>query len=277
MKRRLHSADAFFIFCIKNGVEMRKTDMIKCRWKEAVREKTNGCTILMTAMLLLLGSALIWQGWKKRQEDPEVTETAAAGKQPYVVVIDAGHGGRDGGKVSVDGTTYEKDVNLAIAGKLRTYLEAENITVIMTREGDEGLYTEADSNKKAADLKHRIEMIDHAVPDLVVSIHQNSYHEPQIKGAQVFYYTTSEEGSRLAGIIQNQLRVSLDPDNHREAKANNTYYLLKKTEATIVIVECGFLSNPEEAALLKTAEYQDRVAWNIHLGIMQYLNCQQNS
>ena len=239
--------------------------------------KPNGPVILMGAMLLLLGIALIQQGWQKKQADIAVTGTAVENENPYVVVIDAGHGGRDGGKVSVDGTTYEKDVNLEIAYKLKTYLEAENITVIMTREGDEGLYTESDSNKKAADLKHRIEMIDNAVPDLVVSIHQNSYHEPQIKGAQVFYYTTSEDGKKLAEIIQSQLRVSLDPDNRREAKANNTYYLLKKTGSTIVIVECGFLSNPEEAALLKTAEYQDRVAWNIHLGIMQYLNCQQNS
>ena len=86
----------------------------------------------------------------------------------------------------------------------------------------------------------------------------------------------SEDGKELAQVIQTQLRVSLDPDNHRQAKANDTYYMLKKTDATIVIVECGFLSNPEEAALLKSEEYQDRVAWNIHLGVMQYLNRQQN-
>lgn len=251
--------------------------MKKNRLKEIIGEKMSGSAILTVAMLLLLGIVLLERIREGERTEPVLTGGASVRKNPYVVVIDAGHGGRDGGKVSVDGTTYEKDVNLEIAYKLKTYLEAENITVIMTREGDEGLYTESDSNKKTADLKHRIEMIDHAVPDLVVSIHQNSYHEPQIKGAQVFYYTTSENGKKLAEIIQNQLRISLDPDNHREAKANNTYYLLKKTESTIVIVECGFLSNPEEAALLKTAEYQDRVAWNIHLGIMQYLNCQQNS
>ena len=194
-----------------------------------------------------------------------------------VVVIDAGHGGRDGGKLSVDGVTYEKDINLEIAYKLKSYLEAQNITVIMTREGDDGLYTESDHNKKAADLKRRIEIIDKAAPDLVISIHQNSYHETSIKGAQTFYYTGSENGKKLAQILQDQLRIALDPDNNRQAKANDSYYLLKKTAATIVIVECGFLSNPDEAALLKTEEYQDRVAWNIHLGIMQYLNQKQNS
>ena len=116
----------------------------------------------------------------------------------------------------------------------------------------------------------------HVISGEFFSSIQTSYHEPEVSGAQVFYYTTSEEGKKLAEIIQAQLRLSLDPDNHREAKANNTYYLLKKTSTTIVIVECGFLSNTEEAALLKTEEYQDRVAWNIHLGIMQYLNQQQN-
>lgn len=242
------------------------------------KKKLGEAGAFLATILLLFGIVLFQKPWQKDEAGTAVSGqgTVSQEEAQYVVVIDAGHGGRDGGKVSVDGEIYEKDINLEIAYKLKTYLEAENILVIMTREGDEGLYTESDSNKKAADLKHRIEMIDQAVPDLVVSIHQNSYHEPEVSGAQVFYYTTSEEGKKLAEIIQAQLRLSLDPDNHREAKANNTYYLLKKTSTTIVIVECGFLSNPEEAALLKTEEYQDRVAWNIHLGIMQYLNQQQN-
>lgn len=238
------------------------------------KKKLEEAGAFLAAILLLAGIVFFQKPWREGRDSAAASASGTAGREEaqYVVVIDAGHGGRDGGKVSVDGVTYEKDINLAIAYRLKAYLEAEGIMVIMTREGDEGLYTESDSNKKAADLKHRIEMIDQAVPDLVVSIHQNSYHEPGVSGAQVFYYTGSEEGKRLAEVIQEQLRLSLDPDNHREAKANNTYYLLKKTSATIVIVECGFLSNPEEAALLKTEEYQDRVAWNIHLGVMQYLN-----
>lgn len=276
---------------------------MKISMKKNKKLQNKEAEVILIGFGLLLLCALLYQSpWKGLKEDSqgngkeaaldeenignetadqgnETVLTASKGSQNDnpVVVIDAGHGGRDGGKLSVDGVTYEKDINLQIAYKLKAYLEAENITVIMTREGDDGLYTENDNNKKAADLKRRIEIIDKAVPDLVISVHQNSYHESSVKGAQTFYYTDSENGQRLAQIIQDQLRISLDPDNNRQAKANDSYYLLKKTAATIVIVECGFLSNPDEAALLKTEEYQDRVAWNIHLAVMQYLNQQQNS
>ncbi len=248
--------------------------VMKGAW-EAMRKlwKTRAdVLIMMVGAVLLAVSAMITPFEKKEKGSTAQTMSDAS---DIVIVIDAGHGGRDGGKVSVDNVTYEKDINLAIAYKLKTYMEAEGITVIMTRETDDGLYLESDSNKKAADLRRRIEIIDRAAPRLVVSIHQNSYHESYVCGAQTFYYTTSGEGKRLAETIQAQLRLSLDPDNDRQAKANNSYYLLKKTTAPIVIVECGFLSNPEEAALLATEDYQDRVAFQIHLGIMQYLN--QNS
>lgn len=226
--------------------------------------------VVVTAGILMLAAAAAVTALHKK-EASETSETIAD-TSDMVIVIDAGHGGRDSGKVSVDNVTYEKDINLAIAYKLKSYLEAEGIKVIMTRETDDGLYVESDSNKKAADLRRRIEVIERASPVLVVSIHQNSYHESYVRGAQTFYYTTSAEGKELAEIIQEQLRLSLDPENERKAKANDSYYLLKKTSVPIVIVECGFLSNPEEAALLATKDYQDRVAFQIHLGVMQYLN-----
>lgn len=186
------------------------------------------------------------------------------------VVIDAGHGGTDPGKVGIN-DQLEKDINLEIAIMLKDFLQAEGIQVIMTREGDKGLYDEDASNKKVQDMKRRLEIIENANPVLVVSIHQNSYHEEYVKGAQVFFYTTSEESKRLAGVLQEQLRV-LDPENNRQAKGNDSYFLLKKTSRTIVIVECGFLSNREEAEKLSTHLYQEKVAWNIHMGIMKYLN-----
>ena len=110
-------------------------------------------------------------------------------------------------------------------------------------------------------------------PDLVVSIHQNSYEEESVRGAQTFYYTESTQGQKLAESIQARLTEGLDPENHRTAKANGSYYLLKKTPAPIVIVECGFLSNPQEAQLLADPVYQERTAWQIHMGILQYLHC----
>jgi N-acetylmuramoyl-L-alanine amidase len=106
----------------------------------------------------------------------------------------------------------------------------------------------------------------------VVSIHQNSYHEEAIQGAQVFYYGTSKESQNLAELIQEELVRFVDPENHRQAKANDTYYLLKKTQSPVVIVECGFLSNWEENGKLKDEGYQDQLVWAIHMGVMRYLN-----
>lgn len=199
-------------------------------------------------------------------------ETAATQeKHSYVVVLDAGHGGNDPGKIGVDGT-LEKDINLSLTYQLKAFLEAADVTVVLTRESDEGLYQENDTNKKRADMNARCQKIQETCPDLTVSIHQNSYHEESVKGAQVFYYTGSEQGKRLAEIIQEEFDSVLGEANTRKAKANSSYYLLLHTSCPIVIVECGFLSNWEETARLKDEGYQEKLAWAIHLGILQYLN-----
>lgn len=119
-------------------------------------------------------------------------------KEMPVVVIDAGHGGTDPGKVGVDGS-LEKDINLAVAKRLKTYLEQDDIRVIMTRETDTGLYSDTDSRKKMADMKKRCEIIEESGADLVVSIHQNSYHEESVSGGQVFYYRDSAKGQSAGG------------------------------------------------------------------------------
>ena len=115
-------------------------------------------------------------------------------------------------------------------------------------------------------------MIEEAAPVVTVSIHQNSYPEEYVHGAQVFYYDGSTEGQKLAERIQAQMIKKADPENKRQIKANDSYYLLKKTGTPIVIVECGFLSNRAEAEKLCTEEYQEKIAWAIHMGILQYLN-----
>lgn len=189
------------------------------------------------------------------------------------VVIDAGHGGDDPGKIGINGAK-EKDVNLSIARRVKAYLEKEDIRVIMTRETEEGLYDADASHKKVQDMKRRIAIIEETAPDLTVSIHQNSYPEEYVHGAQVFYYEGSVEGQELADKIQKRLIEGADPGNKRQIKANSSYYLLKKTKIPIVIVECGFLSNRTEAEALCSDEYQDRIAWEITLGILQYLNAQ---
>ena len=187
------------------------------------------------------------------------------------VVLDAGHGGADPGKIGINGV-LEKDVNLEITMLVKEYLEAQDVQVVMTRETEGGLYDADAANKKVQDMKRRIEIIQKTTPDLTVSIHQNSYPEEYVKGAQVFYYTGSTEGKHIAELLQRSLVERLDPENRRQVKANDSYYLLKKTSTPIVIVECGFLSNSAEAAKLSDTDYQEKVAWAIHMGIVQYLN-----
>jgi len=198
-------------------------------------------------------------------------QNVVAGKEKPVVVIDVGHGGNDPGKIGVDGT-LEKDINLIIALKLKEYLEASDVEVVMTREKDVGLYKESDSQKKTADMRNRVTLINETKPAIVISIHQNSYHDEAINGAQVFYYKGSEKGKKLAEIIQKRFDFVLGDQNRRLAKANDNYYLLLHVKQPIVIVECGFLSNWAESASLNSAEYQNRMAWTVHMGVMEYLN-----
>lgn len=181
------------------------------------------------------------------------------------VVIDAGHGGADPGKVGIN-KAEEKDINLKIAKKVKKILEKKGIKVIMTREDDTMLAKNRNGSKKVQDMKERVKLINGAVPEFAVSIHQNSYHDEAIHGAQVFYYKHSSEGEQLAAVMQKAL-LSIDKDNRRQPKADDTYYLLKRTEVPTIIVECGFLSNPEEAEKLVTDEYQKQVAEAIVKGI----------
>jgi N-acetylmuramoyl-L-alanine amidase len=174
------------------------------------------------------------------------------------VIVDAGHGGVDSGKVGVNGV-LEKDLNLTIAKKLKKLLEQEGIRADLTRTDDSGLYEEDSTRKKADDLKNRCQIINDGKPDLAVSIHQNSYTDASVYGAQVFYYTHSVTAKDYAGIFQ-QCLSEVDPTNNRQAKANDTYYLLRRTEVPVLIAECGFLSNPDEAEKLTDEDYQDQLA-----------------
>ena len=151
-------------------------------------------------------------------------------QEPKVIVIDSGHGGIDPGVVGIDGLE-EKGINLKIAGYLGEYLEEEGVQVVFTREDDRGLYEEDSPNKKNQDLKKRCEIIQETDPLLTVSIHQNSYQDQSVCGPQVFYYTGSEKGGELAEYIQEALNEELEIQRPRKAKANDSYYLLKKSES----------------------------------------------
>ena len=182
-----------------------------------------------------------------------------------IVVIDAGHGGDDPGKIGIN-NALEKEINLQIAKEIKKYLEKAGITVVMTRENDSSL-----KNSKAEDMRERVKIIDESKAKIAVSIHQNSFPSEAEKGAQVFYFSESEEGVKIAQILQNHLKI-LDPENKREIKENNSYFLLKRTKTPTVIVECGFLSNWADAEKLTETEYQKEIAQVISEGILAYMN-----
>ena len=176
-----------------------------------------------------------------------------------VVVIDAGHGGNDPGKIGVDGCK-EKDVNLQIALCLKAQLQARGVTVILTRDADDCLATEGATNKKTSDMHNRVSIINQAGADYMISIHQNSYPEPDVSGPQVFFYSSSERSEQLAAGIQEQLIQSLKPEKKRESKPGDDLYILKNSACPAVIVECGFLSNLAECENLQRPAYQQEIA-----------------
>ena len=229
--------------------------------------------LFMGVVLLCTVTFLSWQAGSLAAAGVQFihAENGSGEKKKYIVCVDPGHGGTDPGKVGINGQ-LEKDINLAIAKKLKTYLEASDVTVVLTRDKDMGLYSSGDAHKKMADMRKRCQLIGEAKPDLVISIHQNSYHEEAIRGGQVFYYKTSVRGKQLAQILQERFDYVLGDANKRQAKANDNYYLLLHVKEPIIIAECGFLSNWEEAEKLETKEYQDRLAGTLHMGIMEYLN-----
>lgn len=231
-----------------------------------MRKKAGAFLVMICLGVVIL---LCWEAGEHLKDkilrSLETAAEARTGKQ--TVVLDSGHGGSDSGKVGINGAK-EKEINLLIAKEIRRLLEKEKIEVIMVREKDEEL-----GKSKVEDLKYRVSLMNEKKPSLAVSIHQNSYHEENVFGAQVFYYKTSTEGKKAAAVIQEALQ-EVNPENTKKIKANDTYYLLKKTEVPTVIVECGFLSNYAEAEKLVSEDYQKKVAEAVTKGILQYLKDQ---
>lgn len=206
------------------------------------------------------------------------TDNLVERKETYRVMLDPGHGGEDPGKVGIN-DAKEKDVNLEIASRVSEYLRLNDVQVEMTRTKDTGAGGEtervkAGSSKKAKDMKKRVEIIEASGADAAVSIHQNSYPGESICGAQVFYYQNSVPGMELAESVQDSIQERVAVKKERKIKGNDSYYLLKKVSVPTIIVECGFLSNQEEAAKLCDSQYQDRMAWAIAMGILRFLKTQ---
>jgi len=198
-----------------------------------------------------------------------VTSKNADSSAPCIV-LDAGHGGIDPGKVGVN-DALEKDLNLAIVYKLKTMFENKGFRVVLTREDDNVLADENSTNIKVEDLRNRVALITETMPVMTICIHQNSFPDESVSGPQVFFYDQSPEGETIAGIIQDSLNTVLEPPKPRVSKSNNDYYILKKTPTPTVIVECGFLSNAEEAEKLIDDAYQEKLARAIFQGACDYL------
>ena len=214
-------------------------------------------------LFLLMGAIVV--SWKLSEWTSDVAKQGAKKKEDEVViVVDPGHGGEDPGKVGSN-DVLEKDLNLQIAMKVRELLEEAGITIVMTREDDKV------PDAKKEDLGQRVKHINETNPTLTVCIHQNSYPDASVKGAQVFYHTKTEAAEDVASIVQEELRT-VDPENTRQIKENDTYYMLKHTQVPTIIVECGFLTNPQEAEKLTQEDKQNQLAQAICEGIIKWLD-----
>ncbi len=216
-------------------------------------------------MILFLLMGAIVASWKLSELTANVSkEEKNAKKEEIVIVIDPGHGGQDPGKVGIN-DVLEKDLNLQVSKKVKKLLEAAGVKIVMTRTDDN--VPEA----KKEDLNQRVKLINETKPTLALCVHQNSYPDVAIKGAQVFYHTVTPEAKEIAAIVQEELRT-VDTTNTRQIKENDTYFMLKNTQVPTIIVECGFLTNQEEAEKLTQDEYQDQIANAICEGIVKWLN-----
>ena len=202
----------------------------------------------------------------------EMVPTVSLPVSGKTIVIDAGHGKPDEGAQSSSGTT-EAETNLKIALKLQNLLEQSGTTVILTRSDENAIYdldAKTLKQKKISDIHNRVKIGNESSADLFVSIHLNKIPQQQYDGWQTFYKAGSNEGKKLAESIQNNLNEAIQKENNRIAKTIDNIYIIKHVEIPITIVECGFLSNPEEEKKLLEDEYQNRLAWGIYNGIIDY-------
>ncbi|UUZ82103.1 N-acetylmuramoyl-L-alanine amidase CwlD [Paenibacillus sp. P26] len=228
----------------------------------------SGIKIVMSALLIALMLFMFTY-------EPPATKTWTYWTMPLsgkIIALDAGHGGPDGGARSKDGLN-EKNVNLAITRYLRDYLQEAGALIVMTREEDTDLAdpsTKGYSRRKTEDLLKRAEFITQQKADLLVSVHLNSIPSPKWSGAQTFFYPNHQDSSRLAALIQDEIRKNLNNTDRIAKQADREIYLLKATQIPSALVEVGFLSNPGEAKLLGDPGYQKKVAASIYQGILRY-------
>ncbi len=207
-----------------------------------------------------------------KQSDAVLVPTMTVPVTNKIIVLDAGHGTPDEGATNSNGIS-EAQINLNITLKLQKLLESSGATVILTRYDENAIYeldSKTISQKKVSDIKNRVKIGNNSSADIFVSIHLNKIPQKQYYGWQTFYKDGNEDSKRLATAIQNNLSNSIDTPNDRVPLILNNIYIMKHIEIPITLVECGFLSNDTEESLLITDEYQNKLAWGIYNGIMDY-------
>ena len=220
---------------------------------------------ILSIFVFALGIAFI-------SDQKEIVPTVSLPVSGKTIVVDAGHGKPDEGAESSRGTT-EAETNLKIALKLQNLLEQSGCSVVLTRSDENAIY-DIDSKtlrqKKISDIHNRVKIGNESSADIFVSIHLNKIPQQQYDGWQTFYNANSVDGQKLAVSIQNNLNDAIQKENNRVAKSIDNIYIVKHVQIPTTIVECGFLSNPDEEKLLLEDEYQNRLAWGIYNGIIDY-------
>lgn len=242
-----------------------------CQAGDFLNRKAFWVTVKISIICALLIAAVLLFGRAGQSLEPY--KEAVGKPDPYpVIVLDAGHGGEDGGAVGVNGVV-EKNLNLDIALVLKELLELSGVRCVMTRCEDVMLYDQSiPGKKKTQDLKNRVSIAEQNPDSLVISIHMNSYPISKYSGAQVYYSPNNPKSQLLAQQVMQAVTRQLQPENKRELKqADSAIYLLDKINNPCILVECGFISNPKEAELLSTPEYRRRIALTLYSAIIEYL------
>jgi len=223
---------------------------------------------IITTILLISLFVFVFQVASSKQ----TVQTVSLPVSNKVIVLDAGHGKPDEGAQSSNGTT-EAETNLKITLKVQSLLEQSGATVVLTRSDENAIYDLDKTTlkqKKISDIHNRVKIGNESSADIFVSIHLNKISQQQYYGWQCFYKQNDEKSTALAKSLQENLNDSIQKENKRVSMKLDNVYIIKHVEIPISIVECGFLSNPEEETQLLSDDYQNRLAWGIYNGIMDY-------
>ena len=232
--------------------------------------KKDKATYLMIFGLFAVYVILIILAFYNLENFSDVNASAA---DNMTIILDAGHGGEDGGAVA--NGIIEKNINLSIIKKLGSLLKSAGFNVEYTRTSDTMLNVEGSSlrERKLSDMKNRLSMFNSSEKNIVISIHQNKFTQEAYSGTQVFYSPNNENSAKLSEAIRENIVALLQPDNKREIKkADRGIYLLHNAETPAILVECGFISNAQEAQKLKDNDYQNKIAFAVFSGLLEYYN-----